>query len=69
MCFVGIGNDRVHVETSVGCPAPNWKDSNAEAEQERVSTTNELEYAREVTHERGISANQYYNRKNVAMGR
>ena len=35
VCFVGRGNDRVQVETRVGCPAPSWKDWNAEAGWEK----------------------------------
>ena len=32
---MGRGNDRVQVETRVGCPAPSWKDWNAEAGWEK----------------------------------
>jgi hypothetical protein len=63
--FVGIMDERDHVDTKVGCPVPNWNDWKADAVQlkkiliYRVWSAN----LKQLTYESGRSEDRYYSQR------
>jgi len=63
---VGIRKDRVQVATTVGCPAPSWNDSNAEASDQGLWWSGDsLGFE---THECVKGGGLYYSQKNGETG-